>query len=142
MICTKLRAPIKAALSQFDQYVDAHIDTALHVTTAIKNILASPVADILTAIIPGTLDDTIRTKLVAALDKAIEALTIADNCKQCTTIEDKLQCFIQQIRQRDPQLQDALLQKLASLLAGQLDGGRLKQAIYDLYTQAKYITTK
>jgi flagellar basal body-associated protein FliL len=49
---------------------------------------------------------------------------------------------VQQIKQRDPQLQDAILQKLASLLAGELDGNKLKQALYDLYTQAKYTTAK
>lgn len=142
MFCTTLKTKVKALLTQFDSYVDSHVDLALQVTTAIKNVLASPVTDVLTAIIPGTLDDTIRTGLVNALTKVIDALTIADACKQYTDLNDKLSCFIQQIKQRDPQLQDALLQKLASLLSGELDGNRLKQSLYDLYTQAKYTTAK
>jgi hypothetical protein len=142
MFCPTSGSKIKIALKQFDQYVNAHIDTALKVTTAIKNALASPAADIITAIIPGSLDDTIRTQLLNAIIKVVEVLTIADNCKQCTSAEEKLKCFVAQIQQRDPQLQDAILQKLASLLAAELDGQRLKQALYDLYTQAKYVTTK
>ena len=142
MLCPKAGGKIKTALKQFDQYVDAHIETALQITTALKNILASPVADIVTAIIPGNLDNTIRTQLLNATTKAVEVLTITDNCKQCTNAEEKLKCFVQQIQQRDPQLQDAILQKLASLLTAQLDGQRLKQALYDLYTQAKYVSNK
>jgi len=139
MFCTKANSEIKTALKQFDQYVSAHIDTALQITTALKNLLASPVADVITAIIPGTADDVLRTELLLALNKAVEALSIVDNCKQFTDLNDKFKCFIDQIRQRDPQLQDAILLKLASLLGAQFDGNKLKQSLYDLYTQAKYV---
>ena len=142
MLCTKMKGQIKALLRDFDNYVDDHIDTALKITTALKNLLSSPVADVLTAIIPGDIDNTIKEDLVAALGKAIEVLTIADSCKQHTDVNALLACFIQQVQQRDPQLQDAILQKLASLLAGHLDGQRLKQNLYDLYTQGKYAATK
>ena len=142
MFCPKINKQVKSALQQFDSYVDAHVDVALKVSIAIKNLLNSPVADIVTAIIPGELDNTIRVKLVSALDKVVEALTIVDTCKQYTNLNDKLKCFITQLQQRDPQLQDAVLQKLASLLAANLDGQKLKQSLYDLYTQAKYISTK
>lgn len=142
MFCTKMKSQIKALLRQFDTYVDANIDTALKVTTELKSILSSPAADIITAIIPGEIDDTIRRQLINGLGKVIEALTIVDSCKQLTDINAKLQCFIQQLEKYDPQLQDAVLQKLASLLAGVLDGQRMKQSLYDLYTQAKYSVTK
>ena len=55
---------------------------------------------------------------------------------------EKLKCFVTQLRDKEPDLQDALLQKLACLLAGTLDGNRMKQNIYDLYTQVKYTTGK
>lgn len=142
MLCPKASGKMRSALKQFDQYVDAHIETALRLTTALRNILSSPVTDIVTAIIPGDLDDKIRTQLLNATVKAVEVLTIADSCKGCSTVEEKLHCFVDQLRQRDPQLQDAILQKLASLLASQLDGERLKQVLYDLYTQAKYVSNK
>jgi hypothetical protein len=140
MFCTKVNAEIKSALKQFDQYVDAHIDTALQITSALKSMLASPAADIITAIIPGSADDVLRTQLLNALTKITEALSIVDSCKQYTDLNDKLKCFVQQLSQRDPKLQDAILLKLSSLLAAELDGQKLKQSLYDLYTQAKYVT--
>ncbi len=142
MFCTKMKRQLKLLLTEFDNYVDAHIDTALKITIGLKKALSSPVADIITAIIPGDIDNTIRRQLVAALSKAIAVLTIADSCKQIADINERLTCFIEQLKLRDPELQDALLQKLASLLAAQLDGQRLKQNLYDLYTQAKYTASK
>jgi hypothetical protein len=142
MLCITIKAKLRALLKNFDSYIDTHIDTALKISQALKNILASPVADILTAIIPGDADNVIRQKLTDALSKVIEALAIADACKQYADLNDQLNCFVNQLRQRDPQLQDAILQKLASLLAGNLDGLRLSQSLYDLYTQAKYAATK
>lgn len=129
-------------LHEFDNYVDMHIDTALKITTELKRLLSSPVADALVAIIPGDIDKVIRAQIVNALGKVMEALTIAGNCRQYTDMNDKLKCFIEQLKLHDPQLQDAILQKIASLLAGHLDGQRLKQSLYDLYTQAKYSASK
>ncbi len=142
MFCTKMKGQIKSLLRDFDSYVDEHVDTALKITTAVKNLLSSPVADILTAIIPGDIDNTVRQQLITALGKAIDVLTIVDDCKQYTDVNAQLNCFIQQLQKRDPDLQDAILQKLASLLASQLDGQRMKQNLYDLYTQAKYAASK
>jgi hypothetical protein len=142
MFCSKIKSQVRSVLQEFDQYVDAHIDTALNITIALQKALSSPVADIITAIIPGTLDSTIKAQLLNALSKAIDALTIVDTCKQYTDLNEKLNCFVQQIKQRDPQLQDAVLQKLASLLSADIDGNKLQQSLYDLYTQAKYTLTK
>ena len=129
-------------LRGFDNYVDGHIDTALTITSELKKMLSSPVADIITAIIPSDIDNVIRQQIISALGKAVEALTIVETCKQYTDVNEKLKCFVAQLQQREPQLQDAILQKLASLLAGQLDGQRLKQSLYDLFTQAKYAVSK
>ncbi|PQJ12131.1 hypothetical protein CJD36_010115 [Flavipsychrobacter stenotrophus] len=137
-----MKKQIRLLLQQFDSYLEKNVDTALQITTAIKQFLESPVADILTAIIPGSVDDIIRRQLIYALDKSVEALAIAEHCKQYTDIEEKLKCFVSQLQQRGPDMQDALLQKLASLLAGTLDGNRLKQSVYDLFTQVKYTTAK
>lgn len=142
MFCNKLRGRIKQILQQFDDYLDEHIDLALSVTTALKNLLSSPMADILTAIIPGDLDNVIRQHLLAALEKATETLLIADKCRQHQTLADKLLCLAEELQQRSPELRDALLHKLASLVAGEMDGQRLKQNLYDLYTQAKYAALK
>lgn len=142
MFCTKFKGQIKKMLQEFDSYVDDHIDIALKITTELKQVLVSPVADIVLAIIPGDIDKAIRAQLINALNKVLEALTIASNCRQYTDVNEKLKCFTDQLRQHDPHLQDAILQKMASLLAGHIDGQRMRQSLYDLYTQAKYSASK
>jgi hypothetical protein len=142
MFCTNMKSRLRTLLRKFDNYADTHIDIALKITDGLKKILSSPVADIITAAIPGNIDNIIKLQIVNALDKVIAALSIAENCKQYADVNDKLKCFLEQLKLRDPHLQDAILQKLASLLAGHLDGQRLKQSLYDLYTQAKYSAAK
>ena len=133
---------MRKLLRQFDSYIDANIDTAIQVTNTLKAVLSSPVTDLVTAIIPGEVDDMLKVQLLKALEKAVQALLIADSCKQYSTLNEKLACFAQQLNQRDPQLRDAVLLKLASLLAGFLDSQRFKQHVYDLYTQVKYSAIK
>jgi hypothetical protein len=142
MFCTQIKRKLRSLLMHFDSFIDKHVTTALQITSALKSILSSPAADILTAIIPGDLDNVLKQQAVAALAKIADALTIADTCRQCKSGEEKIKCFVAQLQQHDPHLQDALLLKVASLLAGYLDGQRLKQSLYDMYTQAKYTAAK
>lgn len=142
MFCTKLKLRIRKLLSQFDNLLESNIDTALHITRQLKQFLVSPVADILTAIIPGNIDEIIRRQLIYTIDKVIEGLFIADSCREFKSTADKLKCFAMHLQQAEPHLKDAILQKMASLLAAELDGNRLKQSVYDLYTQAKFSVDK
>lgn len=141
-MCNKLKSRLKNALKYFDNYVDAHVETALQITKALKTMLNSPVVDILTTLIPGQVDNIIKNQLVSALDKAIEALSIADACKSCTDINTKLTCFVSELKKLHPNLQDAVLQKLASLIAAHLHNNKLQQCFYDLFTQSKYTSLK
>lgn len=142
MFCNKVRIKLKKALAQFDQFVDEHAETALKISTALKNVLTSPAADVLTALIPGEADDIIRKHLVAALEQAIGVLTITEQCRQHTDLGERLKCFAQHLSAQSPELRDALLHKLASILTANLDGRRLPAHLYDLYVQAKYAANK
>ncbi|SEW01979.1 hypothetical protein SAMN05428988_1317 [Chitinophaga sp. YR573] len=142
MFCDKLRKKIKALLRQFDSYIEANVDTALKVTTSLKAILSSPVAEILTAIIPSDVDEFVRAKLVYGLGVAINGLNIVSECKGAITLEDRLKCFVAEIKKRNPELQEALLAKLASILARTLDDEKKAQHVYDLFVQAKYSAEK
>lgn len=142
MFCLKFRSRLKHLLNQYDKVVEQHIDTAISVTTNLKNFLKGGYGDIITSIIPGQVDDLIRIRLVKALEKTLDALSIVNTCKDAVGVEQKLKCFVAETSRRDPELRDALLAKLASLLASELDGKRLQQSLYDLYTQAKYTADK
>ena len=142
MFCKNFKTKIKALINQFNRFVNANVETALKVSSSLKSILDSLPAQILTAIIPGDVDEAVRVKIVAALEKIVPALSIVDACKQYNDLEDKLKCFAEQLNKIAPELRDAILSKLAALLASELDDQRLAQNLYDLYTQGKYSTSK
>lgn len=54
------------------------------VTENIKNFVDSPVADVLTAIIPGDIDDEIKNWLRAKLPTILAELKLADSCSALT----------------------------------------------------------
>ncbi|TAN18825.1 MAG: hypothetical protein EPN37_04495 [Chitinophagaceae bacterium] len=140
--CQQFKGEVKQLIKQFDGYVETHVDIALQVTTKLKAILNSPITGIVTAIIPGNLDNVIRAKLIQGLGYSIDALNIVDECKNQGTIEQKVQCFAAALVKEHPDMQDAILQKLAALLARFLGGNTTKQNIYDLFVQAKFSVAK
>lgn len=142
MFCKNVKSKLRSVLRSFDIYVDEHIDTALSITTALKKVLKSPVTDVVTTLIPGTIDDTIRQRLIVILERVTKVLSITDSCMEYEDTNDRLRCFAEQLSRTSPELQDALLQKMASLITRELDGERVKQNMYDLYTQAKYAAAK
>ena len=100
-----------------------HAETALSVTRLLKNVLQSPVADIIVAIIPTDIDDEIRNKIVSALDKFGR-----------TNIEN--------IPHSAEHIQKAILIKIASIILSELDDNNLKESTYDLVVQATYSNAK
>lgn len=136
--CKKFSGKVKSILKSIDEFVQAHADTALKVTTALEKFLAGPGGDILTAIIPTNIPAEIRSKLLIILPQCIDALTIVDACKTATTLSDKLNCFATNLKKLDPTLQKGILQKLAQLLTAGLHGNKLPQNLYDIATQGMY----
>ncbi len=142
MLFAKIKSKLNVLLNEFDNFIDSHLNIALQITTELKNILSAPPSDILSAIIPASLTPALRQEIITALDKAVTTLNLAETCKQYTDLNEKLNCFIQQVKKMEPDLQEAVLQKVASLLTGILHGNSLKQYLYDLYTQTKFSTLK
>lgn len=140
--CNRFRQKIKSALQQFDRQIEENAEEALRITRTIKTALESPLADLVTTIIPGDADEKIRLRIIQALDTGINALSIINTCKEQETWSDKIRCFVNELRKVSPELQDAIMQKLQSILLRELDGNTKKQHLYDLFSQAKYSSTK
>lgn len=140
--CKKMRLKIKWALQQFDEHIDEYATAALNITNAIKRALESPLVDVLESIIPGDADTILKNKILQALETGIHALSIVQTCQQQATVEAKLLCFVTELRKTSPALQEAVLQKLQSILLRELDGNTKKQHLYDLFSQAKYSSVK
>jgi hypothetical protein len=72
---------------KFKQGYDAakkHSHVAVKVTDGLRKVVASPVADLLTAIIPGDLDNELKFKLRQELPKIAAKVAIAHNILQAT----------------------------------------------------------
>jgi hypothetical protein len=140
--CRKTRLKIKQALQQFDAFIERHAEEALRVTKVIKSAMESPLVDLLEAIIPGDADTIFKNNVLQALETGIDTLSIVNTCRQEPTLEAKLVCFVNALKEVSPDLQDAVLQKLQSILLRELDGNTRKQNIYDLFSQAAYSSSK
>jgi hypothetical protein len=137
MLFAKIKNKLKVLLNDFDSFIDSHLNIALQITTELKNILSAPPSDILSAIIPASITPALRQEIITAIDQTITTLNLAETCKQYIDLNEKLNCFIQQVQKMDPDLQEAVLQKITSLVTGILHGNSLKQYLYDLYAQIK-----
>jgi hypothetical protein len=140
--CKKTGSKIRKVLLQFDAFVEEHAAEALRVTSIIKSALESPLVSVLEAIIPGEADTIFKNSVLHALEIGIDTLSIINTCKDEPSLEAKILCFVTHLRSVSPDLQDAVLQKLQSILLRELDGKTKKQNVYDLFSQATYSNTK
>ena len=140
--CKSVKTKVKSLMKEFDSFIQAHVEVALQVTTEIKKLLSGPVGIIITSVIPGSIDDAIRVKLLQILPEAIDTLMILDACKSKTSLNEKISCFITELKKVDPELQEAILHKLATILTRELDNNKLAQNIYDLFVQVQYSINK
>ena len=133
---------ITDAARKIDSFVKAHLSEALLISSNIKKMLESPLAVLVTAIIPTDVDEALRIQLISALAKAIDVLTIIDACKDAVDFDQKLICFMGQLKKYSPEVQEALIQKLMSVVTRELDGNRFAQSLYDTWSQSWFLSNK
>src|SRR6202000_1980781 len=141
---TKIWNQIKAL---FDG-IPAELKTAIHicllVTENIKNFTDSPTADILTAIIPGDIDDEVKNWLRAKLPAILTELKLADSCSSLTDPAQITACAVKVLQGLDGDIQNAFLHNLSVLIAEVAADGKLtwSDGVYILqwYYQHEYKT--
>jgi hypothetical protein len=105
------------------------MQTAIHigviVTENIKNFVDSPAADVLTAIIPGDIDDDIKDWLRAKLPAVLTELKLADSCTGLTDPQQITACAIKVLQGLDGDLQSAFLHNLSIFIAQIAADGKL-----------------
>lgn len=122
---------IWAMISHLFIGLKAEAQKAIHiaavVTDAIKNFdTANPeAADILTAIIPGTLDDTIKEKLRAELPKIVTELKLVDATRGLTDPNEIMLAATKVIQQLSGDYRSTFLNSLATLIAKVAADGKL-----------------
>jgi len=129
MSLTSLLTKIWDEIKSLFEGIPAELKTAIHigviVTENIKNFVDSPAADILTAIIPGEIDDEIKNLLRAKLPAILTELKLADSCGSLTDPEAITECAVKVIQNLDGDIKSAFLHNLSVLVAQIAAKGKL-----------------
>jgi hypothetical protein len=95
------------------------------VTENIKKFTDSGTADVLTALIPTEVDDTIKNKLREFLPKILSELKLADKCGALTDPNEITKCAIETLQQIEGDFKSAFLHDLSILVAQVASDGKL-----------------
>lgn len=143
MFINRIISWVKNLFNSIPKEIREYASQSLEITRNIKKFLESPVADIITAIIPGTWDDALKTQALKYLTEAIPYLTIVDECDESATPEEMIKCWVDKLGQYKPDVRNALLFQLATLLTDRFDSDeKIKQSFYSLAVQANYTHAK
>lgn len=148
MSLSSFLAKIWAEIKSLFDGIPAELKTAIHigvlVTENIKNFVDSPAADILTAIIPGDVDDEIKNWLRAKLPTILTELKLADSCGSLTDPAAIAECAVKVLQGLDGDIQSSFLHSLSVMAAQVAADGKLtwSDGVYLLewYYQNEYKT--
>ena len=141
---TKIWAQVKALF----QSIPAELKTAIHIgvliTENIKNFTDSPVPDVLTELIPGDIDDKIKSWLREKLPVILTELQLADSCGVLTDPNEITVCAVKVLQNLEGNIQSAFLHNLSILIAEVAADGKLSWSdgvyILEWYYQREFKT--
>ena len=129
MSLSSFLAKIWAEIKSLFEGIPAELKTAIHigvtVTENIKNFVDSPAADILTAIIPGDIDNEVKNWLKAKLPAILTELKLADSCGSLTDPAAITECAVKVLQGLDKDAQSPFLHSLSVMVAQVVADGKL-----------------
>lgn len=137
---TKLWQSVKHLLGSLEPLAKEGIHIGVTVTDAIKTFdTANPIAaDILTALIPGTLDDTIKVKLREMLPKIVVGLRLVDDSLRLTDPNEIMLAATKVIQNLDGNFKNAALHSLSLLITEAAADGHLTWSDAVLVVESYY----
>jgi len=142
---TKLWETIKSLFNSSPAKLKAAVHIGVIITENIKTIVDSPIADILTAIIPGDVDDKIKQALRAEIPVILTDLKLTDQCSNLTDPQEITKCAIETLKTLDGDIKSAFLHNLSILIAQVAADGKLSWTdgvcILEWYYQNKFKPT-
>jgi hypothetical protein len=114
------------------------IPVGIEVVEKIKLVMDSPLAPVITALIPGQVDDLVAAKVKEYLPDILLKLKIADECSKKATNDEIIQCALAHLRQYHPTARKAYFLTIASMLSQALADGKLSWAEIVMITQYTY----
>jgi len=116
---------IKGLFHKLEQEEKKLLPIVITVVQNIKNFTDSPVADVITALIPGDVDDRIRERLEDYLPKILMELNMLNTCQALPDANAQLQCILQNLKLSSDSAKDIYYHGLASLILTDLSDGKL-----------------
>lgn len=130
---------LKRLFSKAKFLTEKYVVPAVHVVEGFKKVVDSPTTDILSALIPGTVDDLIILKLRKALPKALTALKLVEKAGNETSLEGLVRIAAEQVRDLPQDQKSIVLHNIAVMLASYLSDNRL--SISEAIMLSEYIYT-
>lgn len=112
------------------------------VVEALKKAVDSPVMPIITAIIPGNLDNKIVEQLKKHLPLVLQLLRISDECLKLEAADEIIICAIKKLKEYEPEARAAQYHSIAAMLSVYLSDKKLswREAIHlseEIFQQMK-----
>ena len=141
----KIWADVKTLFEDIPDEMKIAIHLGVLVTENIKKFVDSPAADVLTAIIPGDIDDEIKDWLRVKLPTVLTELKLADSCSSLTDPLQITACAVKVLQGLDGDVKSAFLHSLSIFIAQVASNGKLTWAdgvsILEWYYQNEYKAT-
>lgn len=116
---------IKNLFDKVENEVKKDVVIAISVVQQIKTVVDSPVADVVTALIPGDVDDLIKEQLRQWLPKIILQLALVQSISNIEDENAQLQAILDKIKLSSDETKSAFYHSLASLILQKLSDGKL-----------------
>lgn len=116
---------IKHLFDKVEEEVKQEVVVAITVVQQVKAIIDSPVADVVTALIPGEVDDEIKAKLREWLPKILLELNLVQSIAHIENINDQLNAILAQLKLASDDAKNAFYHSLASLILQKISDGKL-----------------
>lgn len=101
------------------------IHIGVSVVEAMKTVIDSPIADVITAIIPGDIDDKIKEWLRAKIPNILVDMKLADSCGDLTDTNEITACGVKVLQGLDGDVKSAFLHNLSIMVAQAASDGKL-----------------
>ncbi|MCO5936139.1 hypothetical protein NAF17_11385 [Mucilaginibacter sp. RB4R14] len=122
---TKIWGTIQSLFNSIPSEIQLAVHIAVMLTENIKKFIDSPIADVLTAIIPGNIDDKIKQLLRSGLPVILSNLKLADECGNLSDPEEITKCAINTLQKLYGGLKSVYLHALSVLLTQITADGKL-----------------
>jgi len=104
---------------------EKYIRPSIQIVEALKKAVDSPIMPVITALIPGNIDDVVLYRLKKALPTVLLRLRIADECLKQTDPMEVVLCAIKHLKDYEPDARAATYHSIASMLSVYLSDGKL-----------------